>query len=140
MTLTFGCWVFKHPLSAGDYRYSIREDQLGFVVPGARIRIFPPRDFINAYFHAGFLIELQRAEVAGKGGAVPKSGTGFNQNNETATEAGVLAGGGAELALGPGAAFAELNFKYTGVNHQLSGSTGLGRFSLDFGYRLMLGR
>lgn len=115
----------------GDYSFQITEQQLAFSI-GALFRLFPPRSqFLNFYGQGGARLELQRSTVKGK------AGSGFGSNEEFAAEVGGIAGGGVELALGPGALAAELDFMFADLNKNLTGNTSSGGILFVVGYHFL---
>jgi hypothetical protein len=64
--------------------------------------------------------------------------TALLANKERSTSVGVGAPLGADYAIGPGAALAELLFAWNAVDHTSTGDSSLTSFTLWVGYRLML--
>ncbi|MBI2394221.1 MAG: outer membrane beta-barrel protein [Deltaproteobacteria bacterium] len=114
-------------MQAGSMDYSMTERALDF---GLRVsyRVLAIEERWTPYFGLGPKLYLVRATTTSLG----------LENSETDTRFGFVAFGGAQLNIGPGHAFGELEFQRAGLRHRITGDSSLSGVGLIFGYRLAL--
>ena len=115
-------------VAGGTYAWKLTE-QLVQVMPFALYRLRTLGALVP-YAGIGPRMYLQRSTVKGVAPA-------FGETTEQATAFGVGVPLGAEFALGPGAATAELLLQYGGLDHTITGTSNSGAASLALGYRMM---
>ena len=93
----------------------------------------PPADGFSVYATAGPRVYLMESVMV----ATSDSGAALGENRETKTQVGLVFGGGAEYALGPGSLFGALEFGWSDMNQRITGDSNTGAFVVDLGYRLM---
>lgn len=113
-------------VTGGMYTWKLTEQELG-VMPAIEYRI--PLGSVTPYAGIGPRVLFARSTVRDNGTPTIES------TKEQSTRIGVGVPVGAELALGPGAALAELLFQYGTLNHVATGDANTGALSLSLGYR-----
>lgn len=96
-------------------------------------RFLPPGEGFSAYGTIGPRLYLMQSEMTASG----NDGSSFGENTETKTEVGLMVGGGAEYAFGPGSVFAGLEMGWSDLNTRITGDSNTGALVLDLGYRFM---
>lgn len=99
------------------------------VAVGAAYRF--PLGRLTPYAGAAFRIQMQEVISDGSAGA-----NGMGEHRQTATAAGGMLLGGADLKLGPGALLAELQAGYAPIDRSITGASNTGSVGLLLGYRL----
>ena len=115
-------------VAGGSYQWHLTEQMLQ-VMPFVMYRI-KGLGAVVPYAGVGPRIYFLRSTVRGDGPT-------FSETTEQSTKIGVGVPLGAELALGPGAAIAELLIQYGGLDHTATGTSNTGGASLSLGYRMM---
>ncbi len=115
-------------IAGGSYQWHLTEQMLQ-VMPFVMYRI-KGLGAVVPYAGIGPRIYFLRSTVRGDGPT-------FAETTEQSTKIGVGVPLGVELALGPGAAIAELLVQYGGLDHKATGTSNTGGASLSLGYRLM---
>lgn len=115
-----------------DFDWELRERVLIFEL-SALWRFMPPGDGFSAYGTIGPRLYLMESVM----NATSSSGNDLGENRETKTQAGLMVGGGAEYALGPGSIFGALEFGWSDMKQRITGDSNTGAFVIDVGYRLM---
>ncbi len=95
-------------------------------------RFMPPGEFISAYGHIGPRAYFMEAEMEATG----NDGQDFGTNTQTNDEYGLVVGGGADFAVGPGTIYGALEFGWSDLNQRITGDSNTGALTLDAGYRL----
>lgn len=113
-------------VTGGMYTWKLTEQELG-VMPAIEYRI--PLGSVTPYAGIGPRVLFARSTVRDNGTPT------IAMTKEQSTRVGVGVPVGAELALGPGAALAELLFQYGTLNHVATGDANTGALSLSLGYR-----
>ena len=113
-------------VAGGMYTWKLTEQELG-VMPAIEYRI--PLGSVTPYAGIGPRVLFARSTVRDNGTPA------IAPTKEQSTRVGVGVPVGAELALGPGAALAELLFQYGTLNHVATGDANTGALSLSLGYR-----
>jgi hypothetical protein len=119
-------------LPGESFRYEIEQNVLTATL-GALYRIHVGTDAITPYGGLGARLYMLRTRVSGDA-----DGQDFGKNTEDQTDIGLLIMGGVDIALGPGALLAELQFGYAGVDGFILRDTNVGALQLVVGYRAML--
>lgn len=96
-------------------------------------RFMPPADGFSVYATAGPRVYLMESVM----NATSESGADFGENRETKTQVGLMLGGGAEYAVGPGAIFGALEFGWSDMNQRITGDSNTGALVVDLGYRFL---
>lgn len=118
-------------VQGGSYEWSLVQKQLT-IFPFVTYR-YTGLGKLVPYVGVGPRIALLEGVTYGMVGQ-----TALLENKEQSTSVGVGAPLGADYAIGPGAALAELLFSWNAVNHTSTGDSSLTSFTLWVGYRLML--
>lgn len=113
-------------VAGGMYTWKLTEQELG-LMPAIEYRI--PLGTVTPYAGIGPRVLFARSTVRDNGTPAIES------TKEQSTRVGVGVPVGAELALGPGAALAELLFQYGTLNHVATGDANTGALSVSLGYR-----
>jgi hypothetical protein len=113
--------------SQGSYDYALTELLIRVSLP-LSYRMLPLSGAFNVYVGVAPTLTIQRAET-----------TAFTQRTvENALRFGVQGFAGAQLRLGPGAAFFEAGYAWSPVAHRATGDTALGAVQLALGYRVAI--
>ena len=115
-----------------DWEWELVQQTL-IVELAALWRFLPPGEGFSAYATAGPRLYLMRSELTASG----NEGNSFGENTETKTEYGLMVGGGAEYAVGPGSIFAALELGWSNLDTRITGDSNTGALVVDLGYRLM---
>lgn len=94
-------------------------------------RFMAPGEFISAYALAGPRAYFMDAEIEASG-----NGNDFGVNNQDNDEYGLVVGGGADFAVGPGTIYGTLEFGWSDLDQRVTGDSNTGALTLDAGYRL----
>lgn len=114
-----------------DYSYDLTQQMLILELYGLW-RFMPAGDTVSAYGLLGPRAYLMRSIMEARG----NGGESFGTNYETKTQIGLVAGGGVDVALGPGTMFAALEFGWSDLKERITGDSNTGALVLDLGYRL----
>lgn len=114
-----------------DYMTDTTQREI-IVTAGVMWRFLPAGSTFNAYGGLGARIWLLETITNGEAG-----GAEFLENRETSTRVGFGASAGAEYALGPGAATAELDLGSSDLPHLITGDVATTALSATVGYRMM---
>jgi hypothetical protein len=115
----------------GDYDWELTQRML-IVELYALWRFMPPGEFISAYATVGPRAYFMESEMVATGNGGQDMGT----NTQTNDEYGVVVGGGADFAVGPGTIYGTLEFGWSDLNQQITGDSNTGALTVDAGYRL----
>ncbi len=114
----------------GTYAWELQEQLLIFELT-ALWRFMPLGDTLSAYLNAGPRLFLLQTTLDAQ-----SDGQSFGQHQERDTNLGAVFGGGLDLQLGPGTAFAALELSWSGLDQKITGDANTGALALDLGYRL----
>jgi len=117
-------------LGDGAYAWDLKHDLVTVGIVG-RYRFSPWSGPVQLYAHLSPRLYLMKTTVNGESG-----GSKLGENIQYDREFGVEVGGGAEWAVGPGAALAELNLNLGGLEGQITGDVPSSAGGLLVGYRL----
>lgn len=143
LTLTFDV-MFTQPTASGAdfapaigemgeaYSWDLKETTL-ILELAALWRFLPPGKGFSAYGQIGPRVYLTESVMT----ATSQSGADFGENRETKTEYGLMAGGGVEYGVGPGAVFGALEIGWSDLNKRITGDSNTGAMVVDLGYRFM---
>lgn len=95
-------------------------------------RFMAPGSPISAYAMAGPRAYFMESEIS----ATSSDGQDFGPNTQTNDEYGLVVGGGADFAVGPGTIYGTLEFGWSDLNQRITGDSNTGALALDAGYRL----
>ena len=116
----------------GVLTYRLSQRQL-MLTSGLLYRIPVPSDFIRPYVALGGRVYLVESTIDGTAGGVP-----FPESRETATSGGFYGALGAEVYLGPGGAFFEVQSTYAPQDGFILRDTHASGVYLALGYRLFI--
>jgi hypothetical protein len=116
----------------GVLHYDLTQQLLGLSA-GLVYRIPVGSKLLMPYGGLGARMYLLKTKVKGDVGTAQ-----LGENNETRSEVGLLALGGVELYLGPGALLGELSFSWAKVDAFVLRKTAVGGLGLALGYRIIL--
>ncbi len=114
----------------GTYNWDLTQQMLTVGLYGLW-RFMPPGKFISAYALAGPRAYFMKAKMSASG----NGGQDFGTNTQTHDEYGLVVGGGADFAVGPGTIFATLEFTWSDLNQRITGDSNTGALGLDAGYK-----
>jgi opacity protein-like surface antigen len=114
-----------------DYDWELTQRML-IVELYALYRFMAPGEFISAYAHIGPRAYFMEAEMEATG----NGGQDFGTNTQTNDEYGLVFGGGADFAVGPGTIYGALEFGWSNLDQRITGDSNTGAINLDVGYRL----
>ncbi|QDG54380.1 hypothetical protein FIV42_27640 [Persicimonas caeni] len=117
--------------TAGDYDWELTQRMLVLELY-ALWRFMPPGEFISAYGMIGPRAYFMEAEMVASG----NDGQDFGTNTQTNDEYGLVFGGGADFAVGPGTIYGTLEFGWSDLNQRITGDSNTGAIVIDAGYRL----
>lgn len=115
-----------------NYDWELDERMLQIELAGAW-RFRSPGSFLSPYATVGPRVYMLESVMTASG-----NGASFGEHRETRTHVGFIAGGGLDLAVGPGSIFGTLLFSWSDLNKRVTGDTSTGAITLDVGYRLYL--
>lgn len=115
-----------------SYDWELTERMLQIEL-AATWRFIAPGEFLSPYATIGPRVYMLESVMTASG-----NGADFGEHRETKTEYGLIAGGGLDLAVGPGTIFGTLLFSWSDLNKRITGDTSTGAVTLDLGYRLYL--
>lgn len=118
--------------SGASYEWELTEQMLQLEL-AALWRFIPPGEFLSPYATAGPRAYFTRSVLTASG-----AGADFGEHREGQTRFGFIAGGGLDLAVGPGTIFGTLLFSWSDLSKRVTGDTSTGAITLDLGYRLYL--
>jgi hypothetical protein len=115
----------------GDYDWELTQRML-ILELYALWRFMPPGDFISAYGLIGPRAYFMESEMTATG----NDGQDFGTNTQTNDEYGLVVGGGADFAVGPGTIYGTLEFGWSDLDQRITGDSNTGALTIDAGYRL----
>lgn len=117
--------------SGADYEWDLQERMLLLELP-LRWRFGQNTSTVRPYAMLGPRLYLLESVLTAKG----NDGADFGEHRETQTHVGLMAGGGADIKLGPGAVFGGLVMGWSDLNTRITGDSNTGNLTFDVGYRL----
>lgn len=115
----------------GDYEWELTQRMLVMELY-ALWRFMPPGEFISAYGMIGPRAYFMESKMVASG----NDGQDFGTNTQTNDEYGLVFGGGADFAVGPGTIYGTLEFGWSDLNQRITGDSNTGAVVIDAGYRL----
>lgn len=117
--------------SGADYEWDLQERMLLLELP-LRWRFGQNASTVRPYAMLGPRLYLLESVLTAKG----NDGEDFGEHRETKTHVGLMAGGGADIKLGPGAVFGGIVLGWSDLNTRITGDSNTGNLTFDVGYRL----